>query len=121
MKYISFYTIVDDKKEEGGIRAVFRADVGYTQSNGKIERFHRSIKSECLKSCSLIELEDARKQIGQCIEYYNAKRLHSALYYITDEDFLEGKSEEIINTRQKKLDNAFDNRKYYWNYKKNIA
>ena len=98
-----------------------RTSVNYPQSNGKIERFHRSINSECLKRHSLIDLEDARKQIAQYIEYYNTKRLHSALYYITPKDFLDEKFEEILNMRQKKLDKALDNRKNYWNYNKNIA
>ena len=58
---------------------------------------------EFLKSRSLIDLEDARKQIAQC-----------ALYYITPKDFFKGKSKEILNSRQKKLDNALDNLKNYW-------
>lgn len=80
-----------------------RTSVNYPQSNGKIERFHRSIDSDCLKTHSLIDREDARKQISQYIDYYNTKRLHSALYYITPKDFLDGKAEEILNMKQKNL------------------
>lgn len=98
-----------------------RTSVNYPQSNGKIERFHCSINSEFLKTHSLIDIEDARTQISQYIEYYNTKRLHSALYYITPKNFLDGKAEEILNIRQKKLDNAVNNRKNYWYYNKNIA
>ena len=69
----------------------------------------------------MIDLEDARKQIAQYIKYYNTKRLHSALYYITPEDFLNGKADEILKTRQKKLNDALNSRKNYWKNKKNIA
>ena len=106
--------------KETGLQHI-RTSVNYPQSNGKIERFHRSINSECLKSHSLIDLEDARKQKAQYIKYYNTKRLHSALYYITPGDFLNGKADEILKTRQKKLNDALDSRKDYWKNKKNIA
>jgi len=69
----------------------------------------------------LIDLEDTRKQIAQYVNYYNTKRLHSALYYITPENFLEGKADEILKTRQKKLNEALDRRKNYWKNQKNIA
>ncbi|MGC8596132.1 MAG: transposase, partial [Candidatus Kryptoniota bacterium] len=67
-----------------------RTSVGYPQSNGKIERFHESISQECLRKRSLIDIEDARKQVAEYIEYYNTRRLHSALYYLTPEDYLNG-------------------------------
>ena len=37
---------------------------------------------------SLIDLDDARKQINEFIEYYNTRRLHSSLFYLTPDDFL---------------------------------
>jgi transposase InsO family protein len=52
-----------------------RTSLAYPQSNGKIERFHQSLKQECLRKRSLIDLMDARKQIGEYIDYYNRKRL----------------------------------------------
>ena len=39
-------------------------------------------------------------------------------HYITPNDFLEEKSEEILITSQKKLDITLDNRKNYWKNKK---
>ena len=69
----------------------------------------------------MIDLEDTRKQIAQYVNYYNTKRLHSALYYITPENFLEGKADEILKTRQKKLNEALNRRKNYWKNQKNIA
>jgi len=43
------------------------------------------------------------------------------LYYITPEDFPNGKVDEILKRRQKKLYDALDNRKNYWKNTKSIA
>lgn len=106
--------------KEVGLQHI-RTSVAYPQSNGKMERFHRSINSECLKRHSLIDLEDARKQIALYVNYYNTKRLHSSLYYLTPEDFLLGRVNGKLKKRQKKINDALKNRKLYWDKLKNIA
>lgn len=90
-----------------------RTSVRYPQSNGKIERFHRTLKEECLSRKSLIDLVDARQQIAEYIQIYNTKRLHSALYYLTPEDFLLGKVDTRLEERNRKLKQAVENRKLY--------
>ncbi|MGC9125831.1 MAG: transposase [Caldisericaceae bacterium] len=87
-----------------------RTSVGNLQSNGKIERFHESINQECLRKRSLIDIEDARKQVAEYIEYYNTRRLHSALYYLTPEDYLNGRVNEKLKIRDMKLYKARLNR-----------
>lgn len=106
--------------KEAGLQHI-RTSVAYTQSNGKIKRFHRSTGSECLKKYSLVDLEDARKQITRYVEYYNTKRLHSALYYLTPEDFLPGRVDEKLREKQNKLDKALVNRRNYWKNDKKFA
>ncbi len=54
-----------------------RTSIAYPQGNGKIERYHRTIHEECLMKTSLVNLDDARKQIASYIDYYNTKRVHS--------------------------------------------
>jgi hypothetical protein len=54
----------------------------------------------------LLDLSDARKQIRSYIEFYNTERLHSALYYLTPEDFLLGRIDSRIKERNKKLEEA---------------
>jgi hypothetical protein len=49
-------------------------------------------------------------QIAEFTEHYNTKRLHSALFYLTPEDFLEGRVEEKIRLREHKLRQAQLNR-----------
>ena len=80
-----------------------RTSVAYPQSNGKIERYHRSISQECLKVNSLLDYEDAKKQVAKYVEYYNSERLHSALHYLTPEDFLLGRIDQRIAERKNKL------------------
>lgn len=83
-----------------------RTSVAYPQSNGKIERYHRTINQECLRTKSLVNLDDARKQVGEFVDFYNTKRLHSSLFYLTPEDFLLNRIDEKINERNHKLQKA---------------
>ncbi|MCZ7609345.1 MAG: transposase [Ignavibacterium sp.] len=71
-----------------------------------MERYHRTIHQDCLMKTSLINLDDARKQISSYIDYYNTKRLHSSLFYLTPEDFLIDRVEEKLKVRERKLKEA---------------
>ena len=75
----------------------------YPQSNGKLERFHKSIKSECIRTQSPLTHEDAKRIISKYIGYYNNERLHSAIGYVTPYDKMLGNEEEIIKKREEKL------------------
>lgn len=83
----------------------------YPQSNGKIERWHKSIKMECIRPEVPLSVEDARRAIERYIEHYNNVRLHSAIGYITPKDMLEGREQEIFETRDRKLEEAREQRK----------
>ncbi len=87
-----------------------RTSVAYPQSNGKIERFHRTIHVECLQKKSLINIDDANQQIFKYIDFYNKKRLHSSLNYLTPEDYLLDRVDEKLSVRDKKLEAAANNR-----------
>jgi hypothetical protein len=78
----------------------------YPQSNGKLERWHGSLKSECIRSGCPATKEEAEKRIANYVHYYNTVRLHSAIGYITPADCLAGLSEEICNERDRKLEAA---------------
>ena len=83
----------------------------YPQSNGKIERYHKTIKSECLRKKELETLEGAREVIEQYVQQYNEHRLHSAIGWITPKDKLLGKEDEIFKLRDQKLEAAREKRK----------
>src|SRR5205814_8848576 len=69
----------------------------YPQSNGKIERWHRILKEDCIRPGTPLTLEDARRLVGRFVEHYNTVRLHSALGYVTPKDKLEGRQKEILD------------------------
>ena len=48
------------------------------------------------------------EQIAEYIRFYNEERLHSALFYLTPKEVFEGKMEQRLEERQKKLDQAAD-------------
>ena len=83
-----------------------RTSVAYPQSNGKIERFHRTIKSEKIRVSSFVDIKDARDQINNYITEYNGERLHSAIDYLTPNDVFNGLKERRLAERKIKLDNA---------------
>jgi putative transposase len=83
-----------------------RTSPHYPQSNGKLERWHGSLKSECVRPAGLSSLCEAAKRITTYVEYYNNRRLHSALNYLTPADKLAGLEEIIFAERDRKLEEA---------------
>jgi transposase InsO family protein len=78
----------------------------YPQSNGKIERWHGTLKQDCIRPRTPLTLEDARRVVGEFIDHYNNVRLHSAIGYITPTAMLEGRLAAITAERTEKLDLA---------------
>jgi hypothetical protein len=87
---------------------------GHPQSNGKLERFHRTLKSEEVRRSAYFDYEDARRRLAGWIEYYNEVRLHRALNYLTPKEVFEGKREERLAERREKLHTAYINRRVFW-------
>ena len=80
-----------------------RISPGYPQSNGKLERFHLSIKGEALNRKALVSVEQAKDIIKGYVDYYNNNRLHSAIGYVAPRDRLEGKDVDILKQRDEKM------------------
>jgi len=83
----------------------------YPQSNGKLERYHRTIKSTCIRVNTPLSLDDAQRIVTDFVDHYNNRRLHSAIGYITPIDKLEGRAEMIQIQRDAKLAAARETRK----------
>lgn len=83
----------------------------YPQSNGKLERFHRTLKEQAIRPKTPLNLEDARRITGDFIDCYNTRRLHSAIGCLTPADRPAGRHEEIHATRDKKLEAARERRR----------
>jgi transposase InsO family protein len=82
----------------------------YPQSNGKIERWHKTLKGDCIRIQVPLSLEDARRIVGDYVIHYNTVRLHSAIGYITPTDKLHGKDKAIHEERDRRLAAARDSR-----------
>lgn len=83
----------------------------YPQSNGKLERFHKTLKSECIRPGTPLNLQDARRLLERFVHHYNTVRLHSAIGYITPADKLAGREKDIFQKRDRKLGEARENRR----------
>jgi putative transposase len=61
---------------------------GNPYDNARAERFMRTLKEEEVYGKAYQNLEDARSRIGEFLEQvYNRQRMHSALRYLTPEEF----------------------------------
>ncbi len=76
------------------------------QSNGKIERYHRTIKSQCIRPLTPLSLDDAKRGVEKFVIDYNTARLHSAIGYVTPQAMLEGRQQAIFDERDRKLAEA---------------
>jgi len=83
----------------------------YPQSNGKLERYHKTIKSTCIRVNTPLSLDDAQRMVTSFVDHYNNRRLHSAIGYIAPLDKLQGRAETILAQRDAKLAAARDARK----------
>lgn len=88
-----------------------RTSPHYPQSNGKLERYHKTIKGECIRSKTPLSLDDAIRLVAEYVEHYNTVRLHSAIGYITPVDKLNGRENDIFKERDRKLEDARNKRK----------
>jgi len=83
----------------------------YPQSNGKLERYHKTIKGDAIRPSSPASLDEARTVVARFVEHYNGVRLHSAIGYITPNDFLAGRQTTIWAERDRKLEAAREARR----------
>lgn len=83
----------------------------YPQSNGKLERYHRSIKREAIRRRVPDSVQNAGNTVDGYVIRYNTQRLHSAIGYVTPEAKLQGREKEIFAERDRKLEQAREKRK----------
>lgn len=84
----------------------------HPQTNGKIERYHRTIKSE-INQVPYEMPSDLKEAIGAFIEYYNYRRYHEGLGNVTPYDVYTGKHFEIIQRRKEEKSRTLQARKDY--------
>jgi transposase InsO family protein len=83
-----------------------RIRLHHPESNGRQERFHRSLRQEGLSDKQLLNQLQAKDIIGEWIEHYNGERLHAALGYLTPLDWFVQRQEARQAERRAKLHRA---------------
>ena len=81
--------------------AISMSRAGNPYDNAFAESFMKTLKYEEVNLCEYQLMEDARESIARFIEQvYNAKRLHSALGYLTPIEFDQGQSATVKNGKR---------------------
>ncbi len=94
-----------------GVRHI-TASPFHPQTNGKIERYHRTIKSE-INQLPYEMPSELKEAIGAFIEYYNYRRYHEGLGNVIPYDVYTGKHFEIIQRRKEEKSRTLQARKDY--------
>lgn len=81
----------------------------YPQSNSKKARWYGTLKQECIRPKTPLDLADARRMAAYVL-YYNEHRLHSAIGYVVLKGKLEGREQRIFAERKEKLQEAWKRR-----------
>jgi len=94
--------------------------VRHPESNGRIERYHRSVREEAFGDTEVEGLYRARDLLAEWVKYYNEERLHSALEYLRPADYYLGNPQALLAERKRKLREAAARRKEVNRGKKEI-
>jgi len=94
-----------------GIRHI-TASPFHPQTNGKIERYHRTMKED-INQIPYVMPGELKEAIRAFIEYYNYRRYHEGLGNVTPYDVYTGKSAEIIQKRKEVKSRTLNERKDY--------
>jgi len=79
-------------------------------TQGKIERWHRSMKN-VVKLQNYYSPSELEKSIGEFVEYYNHERYHESIDNVTPADVYSGKSKEVLTKREQIKKNTLANRR----------
>ena len=87
--------------------------VGHPQTQGKIERYHRSMKN-VVKLDNYYHPEQLKESIAAFVEYYNNERYHKSLNNVTPADVYYGREEEILRERERIKKASIKKRRQYF-------
>jgi putative transposase len=90
----------------------------HPMTQGKIERYHRSMKNILLLD-NYYSPDDLKAQIGAFVEYYNHQRYHESLNNVTPADVYFGRHLLILTRRKQTKERTIKSRRKY--YRKQLA
>lgn len=99
--------------EAAGVTDI-KTRVAHPQSNGKLERLHRTHREEGLTEEALSDYYCALDAMTEWEHFYNYERPHSALHCLRPADYYQGDPEACLAQREQKLAQAVEARKAYW-------
>jgi putative transposase len=102
--------------EEDGLHPI-RGKPYHPMTQGKIERWHRSLKNRILLEQSYLpgELE---QQIAEFVTHYNTRRYHESLKNLTPEEVWCGRGQAILDDRRKLKEKTLKLRKQLYDDRK---
>ena len=89
----------------------------HPMTQGKIERWHRSMKNQVLLENYYLP-GDLKARIGEFVNYYNTERYHESLNNLTPEDVYTGRGQTVLNRRRRiKQKTLAERRRLYYRQK----
>jgi len=82
----------------------------HPMTQGKIERWHRSMKN-VVKLQNYYSPSELEQSIAEFVEYYNNQRYHESIDNLTPSDVYSGKSEEVLTKREQIKKNTLESRR----------
>ena len=84
----------------------------HPQTNGKLERYHRTLKTE-VNQVPYEVVSDLKGAIEAFVDFYNHRRYHKALGNVTPADVLHGHRGAILDRRKEVQKATFERRRKY--------
>ena len=103
--------VFEEYLEMLGIRHIYCAP-HHPQTNGKIERFHETLRAR-MNLLIYTSPEELRRTMQEFIVYYNYHRYHEAVGNVTPADVYYGQREEILRRRTEQKQRTIEGRLRY--------
>ena len=84
----------------------------HPQTQGKIERYHRTLKNR-IKLYHYWSVEELERSLAEFVDYYNNHRVHESLKNVTPADMYYGRQRKILSLRDKIKQRTLKERKIY--------
>ncbi len=111
-------SVLQDWLKEHG-RSHTRGTPDHPMTQGKIERWPRSLKNRILWEHYYVP-GDCKQQIDELVIHYNARRYHESLNNLTPEDVWCGRGQSILDARRKLKEKTLKLRRA-WYYERKTA